>query len=236
MPVPVAQREHSRISIRVGINCLSINPAFVGGVTTYALGLIEGFARERNDCTFRIFVTRDNQHLFEALRKYSNLDISPVNDEFLSLRSKIRRAALLSHNGDIYKLTSDLMFDRVRAVMDAESDVLYTPTPVLGYFNSHRPTVLSMHDIQHLHHPEFFTWPTRLSRRITYALSARYAGFLQASSRFIKDDLLQHFPWLSPEQIEVIPSGVLIDKFSMRRKANLVAARYGLPERFLLFP
>jgi glycosyltransferase involved in cell wall biosynthesis len=93
-----------------------------------------------------------------------------------------------------------------------------------------------MHDIQHVHHPEFFSWPRRLSRRITYGLSARHANYLQASSNYIKEDLLNHFPWLSPEQVEVIPSGVLVERFATPGAADSLAERYRLPERFLFFP
>jgi glycosyltransferase involved in cell wall biosynthesis len=120
-------------------------------------------------------------------------------------------------------------------MMDAESDVIYTPTTVLQWFNGRKPDVLSMHDIQQVHHPEFFSWPRRLSRRVTYGLSARYADYLQASSNFIKKDLLAHFPQLSAEQIEVIPSGVTIERFAGQGAPD-VRERYGLPERFLLFP
>src|SRR5579872_1912200 len=119
--------------------------------------------------------------------------------------------------------------------MEAESDVLYTPTVVLECFDNRKPSVLSMHDIQHLHHPEFFNWARRTSRKITYRLSARHATYLQASSEYIKRDLLEHFPWLSEEQIQVIPSGALIERFAIPAAVEALSG-YGLPERFLFFP
>jgi glycosyltransferase involved in cell wall biosynthesis len=222
--------------MRVGINCLDLNPAFVGGVTTYALGLLEGFASAGNSCRFRTFVTEENHHLFEQFRNRNNFEAVVIADRLLSLRSSICRAASLSSSNGLYKFTSDLAFDKIRELMDAESDVLYTPTPVLRCFNSRRPTVLSMHDIQHVHHPEFFSWPRRLSRKVVYGLSARHATYIQASSQYIKEDLLSHFPWLSPEQIEVIPSGALIEKFATPAAGSCSSERYDLPERFLLFP
>jgi glycosyltransferase involved in cell wall biosynthesis len=226
----------SATSMQVGINCLDVNPSFVGGVTTYVLGLLEGFANAGNGCRFRTFVTEENQHLFEQFRNHDSFEIVVIDDRFFPLRSRICRAASLSSSGGLYKFISDLTLEKIRELMDAESDVLYTPTPVLRCFNSRKPTVLSMHDIQHLHHPEFFSWPRRLSRKITYGLSARHAGYFQASSQYIKEDLLSHFPWLSPGQIEVIPSGALIEKFAEPAVGTSLSERYALPERFLLFP
>lgn len=222
--------------MRVGINCLDVNPSFVGGVTTYVFGLLEGFATAGNGCRFRAFVTEENQHLFEQFRNRDKFEIVVIADSLFSLRNRIGRAASLSSSRGLYKFTSDLTFENIRERMDAESDVVYTPTPVLKCFNSRRPTVLSMHDIQHVHHPEFFSWPRRLSRNVTYGLSARHASYFQASSDYIKEDLLSHFPWLSPEQIEVIPSGALIERFATPAAGDSFLEQYGLAERFLLFP
>jgi glycosyltransferase involved in cell wall biosynthesis len=220
----------------VGINCLDVNPGFVGGVTTYTLGLLEGFANAGNGCRFCVFVTQENEHLFSNFRNRCNFDMFVVNDRLFSLRSAVCRVSSLSSNSRLHKFACRLVFQNVRELMDEESDVLYTPTPVLRCFDSCKPTVLSMHDIQHIHYPEFFSWPKRVSRSVSYSLSARHASYLQASSHYIKQDLLEHFPWLSQEQIEVIPSGVLVEKFAAPAATDSLCERHGLPERFLFFP
>lgn len=215
---------------------MQVDPDFVGGVNTYVLGLLEGFVSVADGCQFKLFVAKGNQHLFDKFGQRDNFKILVVDDGLLPLRSCFSRAALLSRSNSIYKFTSDFLFKKCQELIDAEVDVVYTPTTILPYFNSRKATVLSMHDIQHVHHPEFFSWSRRLSRRITYTLSARHATYLQASSHYIKDDLLNHFDWLSPEQVEVIPSGVLVDKFAAPTGGNSLAERYGLPDRFLFFP
>lgn len=222
--------------VRVAINCLQVDPRYVGGVTTYVLGLLEGFAQSPNGCRFRVFVSSANEHLFQKLGKREGLDFIHVSDVLLPLKSNLCRAALLSRSANLYKMASDRLFQKIRGWMDGESDVLYTPTPVLRCFNSRRPTVLTMHDIQHLHYPEFFSWPARLSRSVTYGLSARHATYLQANSQYTKQDLLRHFHWLSPEQVEVIPSGVLVERFAEPAAADSVSGLRGLPDRFLFFP
>ena len=222
--------------MRVAINCLQVNPRFVGGVTSYVLGLLEGFAQTANGCQFRVFVSSANQHLFHKLQKCGTLDFINVDDDLLSLRGSFCRAALFSRSAGFYKIASDRLFRKIRELMESESDLLYTPTPVLRCFDSRKPTVLTMHDIQHVHYPEFFSWPTRLSRNVTYRLSARHANYLQANSQYTKEDFLTHFPWLTPERVEVIPSGVLVEKFAEPAAANALSGLGELPERFLFFP
>lgn len=222
--------------IKIAINCLQIDPSYVGGVTTYVLGLFQGFAAVGADYRFRLFVTPRNAHVFARFKRYSNFEIVIVDDRLLTLRSHLSRAALLSRNLGAVKVTSDIAFRPLREMMEADSSVVYTPTPVLRYFNGSRPSVLTMHDIQHLHHPEFFSWPQLLSRKLMYGLSAQHAHYFHANSRFTKADLLKHFRWLSEDQVEVIPPGVSLEEFSVSYDASAVREKYGLPERFLFCP
>ncbi len=223
--------------MRIGVNCLQIDPSYVGGVNTYTLGLLNGFAAEVKECSFRLYVTSKNQHLFDSFRSKNGFDVNVAKDSFLSEKKTLCRGVLLAANRGLYKRFANLAFETVWRTMEAESDIIYTPTVVLQYFNSSKPTVLSMHDIQHLHYPEFFRWTQRLNRSVTYSLSAEHANYFQASSQFIKDDLLEHFPAIDSSQIRVIPEGVNVAEFSSDAKNGAVQLdRYHLPKRFLFCP
>jgi len=222
--------------MRIGINCLKIDPFFAGGLNTYVFGLLDGFAAAANGHGFHLYVSHANQHLFAKYAGEKGFELIVAGDRLQGIRSAVCRATLLFKSPKLYELASNTAFSNLRAMMDADCDILYTPTVVLPCFNSRKPTVLSMHDIQHVHYPEFFSWPRRLSRKLTYALSARHANYFQASSNFIKQDLLTHFTEISPEQVHVIREGVILEEFSKRRDHEALRRRYGLPERFLFYP
>jgi glycosyltransferase involved in cell wall biosynthesis len=222
--------------MRVGVNCLQIDPSYAGGVNAYTFGLLDGFAKQVNGGSFQLYVHAGNQHLFEQYRSQTDWKVVVVNDPLLPMKRKISQATLLVSDRSFYKRTSDLLFGKIQREMEADSDILYTPTVVLQSFNSRKPTVLSMHDIQHVHYPEFFSWGRRLSRKITYGLSASHANWFQASSEFIKQDLLAHFRELAPQQIAVIAEGVNITEFSTPINQDSNLGQYDLPERFLFYP
>ncbi len=224
------------VRTKVGINCLQIDPSYVGGVTTYVSGLFEGFANLDSECQFQLYVTAANRPLFDRFRDCLNFDLITVTDKYLSLKSNVCRAALLSGSSTFFRKVSDVAFRDIQERLDSESDMVYTPTPVLRYFNSRKPTVLTMHDIQHYHYPEFFGRLRLLSRKITYDLSARYAGYLHANSRYTKEDFLKHFSWIPEDRIEVIPPGVDITRFGTPTDTEILQRRYGIPERFLFYP
>jgi glycosyltransferase involved in cell wall biosynthesis len=222
--------------MRVAFNCLQVDPSYAGGVNTYTLGLLDGFAATGNGCRFRLYVTSENQHLFEKFREHKHFDVITIENRRLSFRGRICRAALLSFSRALYQRISNLTYGKIQKEMDRDADLIYTPTVVLQWFDSRKPTVLSMHDIQHLHYPEFFNWQRRLSRKITYGLSARCANYFQASSQFIKQDLMAHFSGIAAEQIEVIPEGVNAAEFAARMDGETLLKPYRLPERFLFCP
>lgn len=222
--------------MRIGVNCLNLDPSFVGGLNTFTRGLLDGFAHVANQHDFRLYATTGNKRLFESLRNRRNFQIVELDEGTISRKKNICRVSLLSFSERVYESACNRVFRGVRQLMDNDNDIVYTPSVVLQSYDNNRPTVLSMHDIQHVHYPEFFSWPRRLSRTITYSLSAQRANFFQASSEFIKHDLLGHFKCISPEQIAVIPEGVRIEEFSAPVDVSSLSSRFGIPERFLFFP
>lgn len=221
--------------MNIGINCLKIKPAYVGGVNTYTLGLLEGFLQEGSDHRFQIYIHKANRQLFKAFTKYPNAELvdCPL---FGPWTYRLSLLPIFSFSTDFFKWANNTMFGPITRLMDKRSDLIYFPATTLLPYNNTRPTVLSIHDIQQVHFPHYFPWFVRLYRRITSDLSVRCADYIQASSEFIKHDLLSHFTNLREDQVFFIPEGVNIDEFKAPVDLDQVLAPYRLPERFLFFP
>lgn len=221
--------------MRIGIECLRADPGYVGGLNTYILGLLDGLGAAESNHSFQLYATDGNRRLFGRYEALENFELVVLDSASFRARQRLCRAALLAPGGELYRRMSARLFEPLREIMDAGSDLIYTPTVSVLCFDHRKPTLLSMHDIQHLHYPEFFSWPRRRSRKVTCGLSALYANYFQASSEFIKRDMLAHFPGISPEQITVIPEGVNLEEFSTPRSVAMLE-RYKLAPRFLFFP
>lgn len=221
--------------MRIGVDCLRADPDYVGGLNTYILGLLDGFAACGRGHSFQLYVTKGNRKLFARHESSKRFELVTIPGGSFRMRQSIGRAALLSCSRTLYRSANARLFGGIREIMDSGSDLIYTPTVSLLCFDHWKPTLLSMHDIQHLHYPEFFSWPRRLSRKIVYELSAAHATYFQASSEFIKRDMLDHFPEIFPEQIAVIPEGVNLEDFLTPRNAAALQ-QYQLAERFVFFP
>ena len=114
-------------------------------------------------------------------------------------------------------------------------DVLFVPAHVLPIAHPAR-TVVTIHDLGYLHHPEAHTRWARWYLGWSTRFNARQASHIIADSESTRRDLLRHYG-VPAERISVVyPGGgtrdpSIVDPGDLSR----VRKRYGLPTRYLLF-
>lgn len=81
--------------MRIGINCLRIDPNYSGGLNTYTLGLLDGFSAVANGHKFRLYVSNMNEQIFAKYVTLPNFDTVVMDNRSLKFRSGLCRAALL---------------------------------------------------------------------------------------------------------------------------------------------
>ncbi|CAK0742667.1 putative Glycosyltransferase [Gammaproteobacteria bacterium] len=219
--------------MRIGINCLTFDPLNVGGVTTYTLGLLRGLAAERGAHEIHIFI---QPRYLSALKNILNSHEILIHSVRLPFAYSTANRAYFSNSRTVTRLVNHFITRRLAAHLEETVDLLYTPTTILTVYELKIPQVLSMHDIQHVHFPDFFRWYQHIARGIRYELSARYANAIQASSQFSKEDFLNFFSFLTEDSVFVIPEGVDVATFAAPRNIKAIIEKYKLPNHFLFYP
>jgi glycosyltransferase involved in cell wall biosynthesis len=224
--------------VRIGLDGTCLSPDYKGGVNSYAFGLFDAFARLGNAHEFALFVNPSNRGMFSRYASCPNfrlieLDLTncrPIRRIYQALPWQIR-----------YRLPCRflnwLVNRRCAQIKASEADVHFVPhgPPPLYPFSA-KPTVYAIHDIQHIHHPEFFTPEQLLERKVVFKQCVEHATVIQASGPHMRRDFLENFPSLREDRVVVIWAGVDIDAFSALRPATEVKNRYGVPESFLFLP
>ena len=225
--------------MRVGVNCLRIYPAYKGGTNSFTLGLLDGFARVGGGHDFKIFVTPWNREMFERFESVPHFRLVEIDEsERRFLRRLHRFLPLAVKNRLPVEAPNRVLNSRVADLLAQAVDVMYVPyvpPPRLFPFPD-VPTVYSIHDIQQVHFPEFFTPEEHVEREASFAKCVDHATVIQASSRYMAQDFCDHFPKLDESNVEVIPEGVDIELFAREDQEGDVAERYGLPNSFLFTP
>ena len=99
------------------------------------------------------------------------------------------------------------------------------------------PGVLTVNDLQHLHHPAFFTPQEREERERLYRASVEAARHIICISEFTRQDLHRQYgvPLERMTTVWIIPSRTVWTSLESGVRAG-VLARMGVSGRFLLFP
>ncbi|MDQ7857232.1 MAG: glycosyltransferase family 1 protein [Armatimonadota bacterium] len=99
------------------------------------------------------------------------------------------------------------------------------------------PTIYNPHDLQHLHHPEFFSPGVLAWRTTVYPAGCRAAHTVVVASEWVKEDVLRHFE-IPREKVQVIPWAPPTQVHRPPTDEDLAEARgtYGLTEPFAFYP
>jgi glycosyltransferase involved in cell wall biosynthesis len=194
--------------MRVGLSLLTLVPGEVGGAETSARGLARGLA-EAGTFAYTAFTPPAAPGAGEGLpevpvREYR--DARTLPQRFVAMTLAALRPGRL----------------RTRFVgLDAVHYPLTIAVPPLEL-----PTAVTVHDLQHLDHPELFSRAERVWRARTHERSARNADAVIVPSQFVRRRAIELLG-LPPERVHAIPWGVDHDRF-----------RPGGEERepFLLYP
>ena len=114
-------------------------------------------------------------------------------------------------------------------------DVIHFPLTV-PIPKTRTPTVVTLHDLQHLELPEMFSRGERRFRRWAYEGAARWATQVITPSEHARRELVERVG-VDAERITAIPHGIDAARFAAgdpRRDAELLRD-YELPERFLYY-
>jgi glycosyltransferase involved in cell wall biosynthesis len=118
-----------------------------------------------------------------------------------------------------------------------ELDVLHCFPGYIDDFAEQYPCILTVADIQHEFHPEFFTVEELTTRRTIYRPSAERALRIIAISAFTRQTLIDRYD-IAPEKIEVVPLAAGPQFFRHPGSDRIAKARaeHGLPSDYCIYP
>jgi glycosyltransferase involved in cell wall biosynthesis len=194
--------------MRVGISLLTLVPGEVGGAETSARGLCSGLAAI-GTLDYAAFTPPAAPGAGEGLPEV------PV-PEYRLARTLPQRALAMA--------LAAVRPGRLKPRF-SELDVVHYPlTIALPPLDI--PTAVTVHDLQHLDHPELFSRAERLFRARTHEGSARNAEAVIVPSQFVRRRVIELLG-VPPERVHAIPWGVDHERFRPGDDPR---------EQFLLYP
>ena len=197
--------------MRVGIGLLTLVPGIVGGSETYARNLVRALAHV-GEHEYRVYVPSIAVDAADGLPAH-------VVTRYPASRSTLGRMAAMS--------SAIVAPGLYRAQMGLDGlDAIHFPLTVTVPDVRRPPSALTMLDVQHEFHPEFFPRWELAYRRVVYPRCARRAKLVIAISGHVKETLVDRLG-LDPDRVRVIHLGVDLDRFAPGDEPR---------EPFLLYP
>ncbi|HEX5800415.1 MAG TPA: glycosyltransferase family 1 protein [Gaiellaceae bacterium] len=194
--------------MRVGLSLLTLVPGEVGGAETAARGLARGLA-EVGTLEYTVLVPPAAPGAGEGLPEV--------------LVTEYRRARTIPQRAFAMALAAARPGPLRRRYADFE--LVHFPLTI-AVPPLELPSVVTVHDLQHLELPHLFSRSERLFRRRAHEGSARRATAVVVPSQFVRRSVIERLG-LPPERVHAIPWGVDHERFSPGPEER---------EGFLLYP
>jgi len=194
--------------MRIGLSLLTLVPGEVGGAETSARGLCRGLAEVG---------TLDEVAFTPPAAPGAGEGLPEVQvPEYRFARNLPQRALAMA--------LAAAKPGRVRRRFGQLDAIHYPLTIALPRLDV--PSAVTVHDLQHLDHPQLFSRAERLFRARMHEGSARHADAVIVPSQFVRRRAVELLG-LPPERVHVIPWGLDHDRFRTGDDER---------ERFLLYP
>jgi len=183
-----------------------------GGPRTYVLGLL--------DALFR--VDRDNDYIVF------------YNDPIHLGRFPLAREIVLPGKNPLARLWREHALLPL-ACRRERVDLLHCPKSAIPFF-SPCPTIVTLHDLIPIRHPETEKFVAQLYWRLQIPIAARRSNFIITDSEHARQEIMTDFK-VAPERIKAIMLGfnpVMLEQREPTAVAK-IRLKYGLPDGYILY-
>ncbi|MEA2447019.1 MAG: hypothetical protein QOK47_656 [Actinomycetota bacterium] len=202
------------MTLKIGINLLWMVPGVVGGSETYTTRLLHGLWERSGDLDYTIYALPQFASAHPDLASKFDVQYAPLTGQWKSFRVA----------GENSWLAAQTRRKKIKAVHHAGGILPMIPAP--------RP-ILTIHDLQYLFYPEYFT-----RTKLTYLIvmtprSAEAARLIITPSEYTRRTVIERLN-IDPSVVVTVPHG--ISPREDRVVTTDVRERYSLPGPFFLYP
>lgn len=217
-------------------------PQEFGGVRQYSAGLLKLIAGMNNRFKFLIYHDGNDPNIVDILSENKQLTLVKPYQYRLSKVDRIKNSfkyygakilvKVLGRSLPIEKKT-----DLDRVVQSFDVDVVHCPYQFLPEISRtiKRPVkrIITLHDVQELHFPEFFSAMERANRAVNYMKFIRDSDRVIVSYMHVKEDLVKFFE-KDEGQISVLL--LKMDNLWFKKFDSLPSINMTLFDDYLFFP
>ena len=199
---------------KIGINLLWMVPGVVGGSETYMARLLRGLAERSTAFDYTIFALPQFKEAHPVIAKTFKMAYAPVSGQWKSFRVAGENTWL------------------VQQCRKRKIALVHYAGGVVPMIRTSRP-VLTIHDLQYLYYPEYFTKTKLNYLKVMVPRSAESARLVLVPSEYTRRTVIERLN-IDPSIVIVVPHGV--SPREDKEATQEIRARYDIGGPFFLYP
>lgn len=221
-----------------------------GGIFTYTVGILKELIKSTE--IEKVFVITSNEvnEKFKEILSDSKLQVVNINRNDFSVKLKLyvyflllTFSILLRKIIPSIKLIESLFHisnkinPYTKVLMENNLSVFHVPVQYSPVYKINVPVIITMHDLQEYHYPEFFSVREKIHRKINNQLAIFCSDNIIVSFKHVKDDILKYFR-INSNKVSVCPPPFSESWFLSKDESTweMLSSRFGLKQKYLLYP
>ena len=221
-----------------------------GGIFTYSIGILRQLVNSPDIEKIIIITSKEVADTLAEFRKNKKIEISIVD------RKNILVNLMFLNWYGLYIVTlfvqklvlAKVSFNRVKQFLAKlnpyqiifkinEIDILHIPVQYSPIYKANTPVIITMHDLQEYHFPQYFSLKERLHRFINNRMAIYDSDHIIVSFEHIKKDIIKYFN-IDSEKVSVCPPPFAEDWFLNKNESdwNQIQKKYNLKKKYILYP
>jgi glycosyltransferase involved in cell wall biosynthesis len=212
-----------------------------GGIFTYSIGILKQILKSNQIEKVIIITSKEVNEKLKEISKHTKVEIVNVNrnDSIVKLEL-ICYFFLLILLWPFRKLAYRILnlFNPYSQILSQlKLSLLHIPVQYSPIYKTKIPIIITMHDLQEYHFPEFFSYKEKLFRQINNYLAIHDSDKIIVSFNHVKNDILKFFK-VDEEKISVCPPPFADNWFTESKDTDWtsLSKKYNLDKNYILYP
>ena len=212
-----------------------------GGIFTYSIGILKQLLKSDQIEKLIIITSKEVNEKLKEISQHPKVEIANINrnDPIVKLRLTCYFALLIllrSFRNIFYRIINRLN-PYSKILVKENLSLFHVPVQYSPIYRTKVPVVITMHDLQEYHYPEFFSFKEKLFRKINNKIALLDSNRIIVSFNHVKNDIIKYFK-VTEEKISVCPPPFADNWFAQTKETvwSTLSKKYNIKKDCILYP
>ena len=212
-----------------------------GGIFTYSIGILKQLLKSDQIEKIIVITSEEVNEKLKEISEDPKIEIVNINRNDLIVKLRLICYFLLlilfTPVRNIFFKVFDWLNPYSKILTKENLSLFHIPVQYSPIYKTKIPVLVTMHDLQEYHYPEFFSVKEKLFRKINNKIAILDSDRIIVSFNHVKNDILKYFK-VSEEKVSVCPPPFADNWFAETKETDwsTLSKKYNIKKDCILYP